>query len=131
MTAGATDAARQVFGLGKVLRLQTGLVTLRANRRSLDGAQVFEANDLGHVSATIDVGLRGTVTPLTTVFVAFEQCCMRRIRKMLVPHFLVASLANVGFSVLAGIRTGQCGRGLWSGVARRLLSLRSDNQAAA
>ena len=108
MTVCATDTARQMFGLGKVLRLQTGLVTLRANRRSLGGAQVFEANDLGHVSATIDVGLRRTVTRLTTVFVTFEQCCMRSIRKVLVPNFLVAGLADVRLGVLTRSRAGKC-----------------------
>lgn len=107
VTAGASDAICKVFGLGEVLRFQAGLVTVRANRGGLSRAQGLKPDDFSDVAAAIYVGLSRSVTRLTTVLVAFEQCGMRGARKMLFPDLLVAGLANVGFGVLATRRTGK------------------------
>ena len=58
VTGGATDAIRQVFGLGEVLRFQAGLVALGADRRGLRRTQRLKANDLGEIAAAVNVGLR-------------------------------------------------------------------------
>src|ERR1039457_823494 len=97
----ATDAARQVSGLGKILRLQAGLVALGADGRRRRRSQRLEANDLGDVAAAVNVGLRRTMTRLASVLVALQQCRVRSVGEVLVPDFLVTSLADAGLSVLA------------------------------
>ncbi len=101
VTVGASDAAGEVFGVGKVLRFQTGLVTFRADRRRIRWTQLLKANDLGRVATTVNVRLPGSVTSLASMLVALEQRCMWCARKMLVPHFLVARLANFCVGVWA------------------------------
>ena len=59
---GATDAVRQVLGLGEILRLQARLVTFGTDRRGLGRSQCFKANDFGDVATAIYVRLRRTVT---------------------------------------------------------------------
>ncbi len=101
MAVGASDTIREMFGPGKVLRLQAGLVTLGADRCSLGRTEGFEANDLCDVAAALHMRLPGTMAGLAPVLVAFEQRGVRSIGEVLVPDILVAGLANVGFSVLA------------------------------
>src|SRR5208283_4105079 len=124
VTVRAADAVRQVFGLGKVLRFQAGLVASRANRCSGGRTQLLKANDLGDVSAAVNVGLRRAVTSLASMLIAFEQRGMRSIRKVFVPDFLVAGLANVCVGVLAAGRAGKRSRSLRSCFARLLLFFR-------
>ncbi len=109
VTVRATDAAGQVFGLGKILRLQAGLMTFRADRCRFGWTQLFKANNFGGITAALNVGLRGAVTSLTTVLIAFQQRRMRSSREVLVPDFLVAGLASVGLGVLGGGRAGERG----------------------
>ena len=66
-----SDTGGQVLRLGKVLGLQAGLVTLRADRSCLRRTQSFEANDLRHIAAAINMRLRGTMAGLTAVLIAF------------------------------------------------------------
>ena len=89
-----------MFRVGEVLRFQTRLVALRADRRRLGGTQSLETNDLGGVAAALNVGLCGTVTSLAAMLVALKQRGMWRPREVLVPDFLVAGLANLGVCVL-------------------------------
>jgi hypothetical protein len=72
VTTGATDAIRQVFGLGEILRFQGRLVALRTDRCCLRRTQLLKANDLGGIAAAVNMGLRRTVTSLASVLVAFE-----------------------------------------------------------
>lgn len=72
VTAGATDAIRQVFGLGEILRFRGRLVALRTDRCCLRRTQLLKANDLGGIAAAVNMGLRRTVTSLASVLVAFE-----------------------------------------------------------
>ena len=110
VTVRAADAARQVFGLGKVLRFQAGLMAFRTDRCRLRRTQLPKANDLGEVGAAVlHVGLPGAMTCLASMLVAFKQRRMRSIGKVLVPHFLVALLAGVCLGVLAARRAGKHG----------------------
>lgn len=109
VTVGASDAAGEVFGVGKVLRFQAGLVTFRADRRRLRWTQLLKANDLGRVATTVNVRLPRSVTSLASMLVALEQRCMWCARKVLVPHFLVARLANFCVGVWAACRAGKRG----------------------
>jgi hypothetical protein len=70
MAGSATDAIGEVLGLGKVLRLQAGLVTLGADRRRLRRTQGLKANDLGDVAAAVNMSLPRTMTSLTSMLVA-------------------------------------------------------------
>ena len=88
MAGRAADAIRQMFGLGKVLRFQAGLVTFRADCGRLRRTQGLKANDLGDVAATVHVGLPRTMTTLASVLVPFKQRGVRSAGKVLVPHFL-------------------------------------------
>ena len=129
MTVGATDAACQMLRLGEVLRLQTGLVTLRANRCRLLGAQLLEANDLGHITAAINVSLTGAVASLASVLIAFEKRGMRCAGEVFVPNLLMARLANIRRGVLAAGCAGK-GRGrLGCGIAGVLLRPSCSAQA--
>ena len=71
VTACAANAISKVFRFREVLGLETRLMALRANRCRLRRTQRFEADDLGNVSAAIDVGLSRTVTGLASMLVAF------------------------------------------------------------
>ena len=121
VAGGATDAAGQVLRLGEVLRLQAGLVTLGADRRSLCRAQRLEANDLGDVAAAVNVRLGGTVAGLASVLVALKQRRMRSAGEVLVPDLLVAGLADVILRILPSGRKGQHSGGLRGRLARRCL----------
>ncbi len=101
VAGGATDAVRQVFGLGKVLRLQARLMTSGADRSGLGRTQRFEANDLGWIAAAINVGLPGTMAALASVLAALQQRRMRSARKVLLPDFLVAGLTDIRFGIRA------------------------------
>jgi hypothetical protein len=105
VAVGAGNTIGQVFRLGEVLRFQAGLVTLGANGGCLGRTQSFKANDLGDVSTTIHMGLRGAMAGLATMLIAFEQRRMRSTGKVLVPDLLVTGFANVGLSVRAHGRT--------------------------
>ena len=72
VTARATDAIRQVFRLGEILRFQGRLVALRTDGCRFRRTQLLEANDLGGIAAAVNMGLRRTVTSLASVLVAFE-----------------------------------------------------------
>ena len=114
MTTGAADTVRKVFGLGKILRLQAGLMAFGADRRGLGWAQFLEADDLRDIAATINMGLCRTMTSLAPVLVTFEQRGMGSVGKVLVPYILVARLANVDGGVLVRRAARGCQR------ARRL-----------
>lgn len=129
VTVRARNATRQVLGLGEVLRFQASLMASRADLRGLSWTQGFEADDLGDVAAAIHVGLAGTVTALASMLAALQQRGVGSARKVLVPHFLMAGLADVSFGVLSTGRAGQGGGGLRSRVSRVLLS-RSDMRVA-
>jgi hypothetical protein len=101
VTTGATDAIRQVFGLREILRFQTGLVTLRTDCGCLSGTEGFEPNDLGDVTAAVNMGLSGTVTSLASVLISLQERSMWSSCKVFVPNFLVAGLANIGLGVLS------------------------------
>ena len=115
--------------VGKILRLQTGLVALRADRRRLGRTQRFETNDLGDIAAPVNVGLCRTVTSLASMLIALEQRGVRRTREVLVPHFLVTCLTNLGIGVLAAGRPRQRGGCLRSWVSWVLLRSQQDRQA--
>jgi len=72
MARGAADAIRQVRRLAEILRLQAGLMTLRADGRGLRRTQFFEANDLVGVAASVDVSLRRAMAALTPMLLAFQ-----------------------------------------------------------
>ena len=129
MTTGATDTIRQVFRLGEVLRFQTRLVALGADRCRLRRAQIFEADDLGDVAAAIDVGLAGTVTSLASMLIALQQGRMRCAGEVLLPDLLMTALANVGWSVLVARRVGKGVRGLRRGGSGGLRRARDRGQA--
>ena len=129
MACGATDPVCQMGRLGKILRLQAGLVALGADGCRLRRTQLLEANDLRNIASAVNVGLRWTMTTLTSMLVTLEQRGVRCIRKMLVPHFLVAGLADVSVGVLTIGRACRRGRGLRSRVTRLLRSSRSGTQA--
>ena len=95
MTRGATDTVREVCRVGKVLRLQAGLMALCANGRGFGRTQVLEADDLGYIAAAIHVRLAWTVARLAAMLVAFQKRRVGRTGKVLVPDFLVAGLANI------------------------------------
>ena len=130
VTGRTADTIGQVFRVGKVLRFQAGLVALRTDRRRLGGTQRFKTNDLGGVAAAVNMGLRRTVTSLTSMLTALEQRRVRRVREVLVPYFLVAGLANVGVGVLDASRSGERGGCLRSRVTWVLLCSYRDGQAA-
>lgn len=130
VTGGTADAIGQVLRVGKILRFQAGLVALGTDRRGLGRTQGFETNDLGGIAAAVNVGLRGAVTSLTSVLIAFEQRGVRRTREVLVPHFLVTRLANVSVGVLAARRSRERGGCLRSGVTCALLCWYRDRQVA-
>jgi len=130
VTGRTTDTIGQVFRVGKVLRFQAGLVTLRTDRRRLGGTQRLETNYLGDIAAAINVRLTRPVTSLASMLIALEQRGMRRTREVLVPHFLVTRLANVGFGVLAASRSRERGGCLRSRVTWVLLCSHRDSQAA-
>lgn len=73
MATGTGNAIGQVFGLGEVLRLQAGLVALKANGRGLRRAQSFKADDLRDIATAIDMSLCWTVARLATMFAIFQQ----------------------------------------------------------
>ena len=129
VTVRARNATCQMLGLGEVLRFQAGLMASGADLRGLSWTQGFEADDLGNVAAAIHVGLAGTVTALASMLAALQQRGVGSARKVLVPHFLMAGLADVSFGVLSTGRAGQGGGGLRSRVSRVLLS-RSDMRVA-
>jgi hypothetical protein len=106
VTGGTADAIRQVLRVGKILRFQTGLVALRTDRRCLGRTQRLETNDLGRIAPAVNVGLCRTMTSLAAMLTALEQRGVRRTGEVLVPHFLVTCLANVGVGVLAARRSG-------------------------
>ena len=101
MACGATDAVRQMLGLGEILRFQTGLMALGTDGNSLRWSQCLEADDLGNVASAVNVRLRRTMAGLASMLVALEQRRMRSVGEVLVPDFLVTSLADVGLGVLA------------------------------
>lgn len=70
VTRRATDAVRQVRRLGKVLRLQAGLVALRTDGCGLRRTQLLEANDLGGVAAAFHMRLRWAVAALASMLIA-------------------------------------------------------------
>ncbi len=109
VTGGAAHAIRQMHRRGKILRLQTGLVALQADRRGFGRAQLFEANDFCDVAATVHMRLARAVTPLATVLIAFEQCRVGSTREMLFPDILVAGLADVRIGILTACRTRKRG----------------------
>src|SRR5271165_105706 len=117
VAGGATEAVCQVLGLGKVLRLQAGLMTSGADRSGLGRTQRFEADDLGDVAAAINMGLTGAVTALASVLAALQQRGVRSARKVFLPDFLVAGFADVGFGVRAARRARESGRCLRTGIA--------------
>ena len=130
VTGRTADTIGQVFRVGKVLRFQAGLVALRTDRRRLGGTQRFKTNDLGGIAAAVNMGLRRTVTSLTSMLTALEQRRVRRVREVLVPYFLVAGLANVGVGILDASRSGERGGCLRSRVTWVLLCSYRDSQAA-
>lgn len=75
-------------------------MALGADRCCLGWAQLLEADDLGDIAAAINMGLCRTMAALASVLIALEQRGMGRVRKVLVPHVLMARLANIGRSVL-------------------------------
>ena len=76
-------------------------MAVRTNGRGLGWAQCFEPDDLAYVASAINVRLPGTVAGLASVLVAMQQRGVWRSGEVLIPHFLVAGLANFGFRVLA------------------------------
>jgi hypothetical protein len=129
VTVRACDAIGEVLGFGEVLGLQAGLVALGADRCRLRRTQLLKTNDLGDVSAAINMGLRRSVTGLASMLATLEQRRMRRTREMLVPDFLVAGLANVGVGILAICRTGKSGGRLRRGITRGFLGWNCTAQA--
>src|ERR1035438_6243322 len=109
VTRRATDTICQVCGLGKILRLQAGLVALGTDGRRLRWTQRLKANDLRGIAAAVHVRLRWAVTALASMLVALQQCSVWSTGKVLVPHFLVAGLAHVRGGVLATSGAGQRG----------------------
>ena len=109
VTRSATQAVGQVLGLGEILRLQTGLMALGANRSRLRGTQGLEPNDLGGIATTVYVGLRRTMTRLASMLVALKQCRMRSIGEVLVPDFLVTRFADVIVRILGSTRSWERG----------------------
>jgi hypothetical protein len=81
VTADTTDAAGQVLGLGKILRLQAGLMTAEADPRCLSWAQSVKPNDLGNVTAAVNVRLSRTMTGLASMLIALEKRRVRGSRK--------------------------------------------------
>ena len=79
--------------------------------------ECLEANDLRDVAAAVNVRLRRAMAGLASVLVALEQRRVRSVRKVLVPNFLVARLANFGFSVLARRRSQGSAAELFGGFA--------------
>ena len=129
VTRCAADAVGQVLRVGKILRFQTGLMALGADRRRLGRTQGFETNDLGGIAAAVNVGLRRTMTSLAAMLIALEQRGVRRTGEVLVPHFLVTCLANFGVGVLAAGRAGERGRCRWGWGSWVLLRSQRDRQA--
>lgn len=120
---GATDSVGEMSGFGEVLGLETGLVALGTDGGCLRRGESLEADDLGDVSAALDMRLRRTVTGLASVLFALEQGRVRSVGEMLVPDFFVASFADVGLGILAAGGTGQGGCLLRSGAARSILCM--------
>jgi len=118
-----------VTGIGKVLRLQAGLVAPGADLRALRRTEGLEADDFGGIAAAVNVGLSGTVAALTSVLVALQQRGVRSAGKVLLPQLLMAGLANAGLSVLAASRSRQSGRTLRRLIARMLLRRNWEMQA--
>ena len=101
VAVGAGNAVGQVFGLGEVLRLQAGLMALQTDGGGLRRAEGFEADDLGDIAAAVDVRLGGTVTGLAAVLAILQQGRVWCVVEVLVPHLLVAGLADIVGRVLA------------------------------
>ena len=80
-------------------------MALQADGRGLCRAESFEANDLGNIAAAIDVRLGRTVTRLAAMPAILQQGRVWRVEEVLVPHLLVAGLADFVGRVLVPCRT--------------------------
>src|SRR5271166_4727264 len=101
VTRSATDAVRQMLGLGEILRLQAGLVAFGTDGGSLSRRQSFEADNFTDIATAVHMRLRRAVAGLAAMLVTLEEGRMRCGSKMFFPDLLVAGLADVGFGVLA------------------------------
>ena len=95
VAVGAGNAVGQVLGFGEVLGLQAGLMALEADGGGLRRAEGFEADDLGDIATAVDVRLGRTVTGLAAVLAILQQGRVWCVVEVLVPHLLVASLADI------------------------------------
>ena len=112
VAGGATDTVGKMGGFREVLGFETGLVTPGADGSGLRRRECLKADDFSYIPAAVNVRLTRAVAALASVLIAFEQCCVRSIRKVLVPDFLVAGLTDLGVSELAaGVarKRGGCG----------------------
>jgi len=123
MTSGATDAIRQVLRLGKVLRLEAGLMALGADGGSLRRTQCLETNNLGDIAPALYVGLCRSMTGLASVSVALNQNGVWSVGKVLLPDFLMAGLADVSLGVLTTCRRRQRRGSLGMGCLRCWIGL--------
>jgi hypothetical protein len=109
MTGSTADAIGEVFRLGKVLGLQARLMALGTNGSGLCRTQRLEADDLGDIAATFNVGLCWAMTRLASMLVALEQRSMRSVGKVLLPNLLVTRFADVVVRILGSTRTWERG----------------------
>jgi len=112
VTVRATNSILQVSGTREISMLFAILVAVEAARADLRGRRVLERENLGLVSAALDVFLAGTVAsfaamPFRAFFLIQHRYVMRRIfvalEKPLDGHVFVAGFAGLGADVKRGI----------------------------
>ena len=130
VTRSTADAVGEVLRVGKILRFQTGLVALGADRRRLGRTQGFKTDDLGGIAAAVNMGLCRSMTSLAAMLIALEQRGVRRAGEVLLPYFFVACLADLGVGVLAARRSGERGGRRWGWRSWMLLRSQRNRQAA-
>jgi hypothetical protein len=116
VTGSTAYAICQVFGLGKVLRFQAGLMTLRADRCRLRRTQCLKANNLCDVPTAVNVGLGRTMTRLASVLFTLSSAAWGVLAKCLSQtswwHVLQMSVSAY-WPLVAPARTEEaCGAGL-------------------